>query len=147
MIVETQEKLNQVKSLLTSTKAPCLLSFNSRNNSGYATSTRKNVTKGDHVWAYIDNYGEVPYGQCVLHTCDKPHCIEPSHLFLGTRSDNMRDMHGKKRGKNQKLSEEDVLAIRQMYKDGCTYEQIAWDFDIKWRHAWDVVNRRIWKHI
>jgi hypothetical protein len=38
----------------------------------------------------------------ILHKCDYPQCINPSHLFEGTRSDNHRDMCSKGRHWNQK---------------------------------------------
>lgn len=42
---------------------------------------------------------EVPDGKYVCHHCDNPCCIRPDHLFLGTASDNTRDMYAKGRGR------------------------------------------------
>ena len=37
-------------------------------------------------------------GLKVLHHCDNTSCIRPSHLFLGTQTDNLHDMYDKGRG-------------------------------------------------
>lgn len=50
-----------------------------------------------HRLAWEDVNGPVPDGLCVLHKCDVPQCINPEHLFLGTKKDNSIDMARKGR--------------------------------------------------
>jgi hypothetical protein len=42
-------------------------------------------------------YGPIPKGMNVCHRCDNTRCVRPSHLFLGTHTDNANDRHAKKR--------------------------------------------------
>lgn len=52
---------------------------------------------GAHRVAWIFAEGPIPDGLWVLHHCDNKLCVRRSHLFLGTRTDNIRDMHDKDR--------------------------------------------------
>lgn len=48
-------------------------------------------TRNAHKVAWEITHGRVPSGLLVCHKCDVPACCEPSHLYLGTRSDNICD--------------------------------------------------------
>lgn len=45
-----------------------------------------------HRVAYGKWVGAIPDGNVLMHSCDKPACINPEHLNFGTQADNMRDM-------------------------------------------------------
>lgn len=77
----------------------CLLYTGSKDGDGYGTvSTRRGCAPAKaHRLAYEHAFGAIPAGHDVCHRCDTPACIEPTHLFAGTRTDNMRDCRTKGR--------------------------------------------------
>jgi hypothetical protein len=69
-----------------------------RNDRGYGLIWHNGRHVRAHRVALILALGSIPDGLLVLHHCDNPSCVRPSHLFVGTQADNMRDMAHKGRG-------------------------------------------------
>jgi hypothetical protein len=73
--------------------------------------------------------GPIPPNTNVLHSCDNPPCCNPEHLYLGTKSDNTRDMMLKGRG-SRKLTPEQVATMRALYAaGGVRQKDLAVQFD------------------
>lgn len=89
-----------------------------------------------HVVSYILEHGEVPDGMCVCHTCDVPLCVNPAHLWLGTRGQNNADMVAKGRhvprsfdhgtaNPMTKVTPAMIAEIVTLHEQGWTYADIA----------------------
>lgn len=69
-----------------------------RNGYGVVSFQGSNVPA--HRASWIAKNGAIPSGLVVCHRCDNPPCVNPDHLFLGTSTDNNRDMLAKGRMKH-----------------------------------------------
>ena len=105
-----------------------------------------------HRLSYELHRGEIPSDMCVCHSCDNPGCVNPDHLWVGSRKDNMVDMAAKGRapGKpgeknfNAKLCEVDVGIIRSV---GSPARKVAEFFDVSVSTIYKVRDRSLWASV
>lgn len=108
-----------------------------------------------HRISYILFNGNIPKGKCVLHKCDNRNCVNPFHFWLGSYSDNARDMISKGRqnwplGQRQwqaKLTEKDVKELRR-HKPPTNKTQIellAKEYGVSKSTISHVIHRHHWK--
>ncbi len=117
---------------------------------GHVRYNKLETTAHRVAWMIVN--GAIPEGLYVLHHCDNRSCVNPSHLFLGTALDNMRDKIEKGRvrsvcGVNHpsaKLSEEQVISIRRSSLDNKT---LSAKYQVSLALIYHIKNRKLWKHI
>jgi len=87
----------------------CWLWVCGTNNTGYGAFSLclpEFKTSIAHRAAYYIFNGPYDKKLKVLHKCDTPKCVNPSHLFLGTLKDNAADMVRKRVGNYLTLLED-----------------------------------------
>lgn len=140
----------------------------SKANKGYGAfgfrRDGRSVTVKAHRFSWELHNGPIPDGLCVLHRRDVPACVNPDHLFLGTKRDNNADMVAKgrhvpggtystaryRRGElspHAKITEGIVVRIRDRHARGESYAALARDFGLSWQTVGHIVRRERWKHV
>lgn len=136
----------------------CLEWQRARDHRGYGRVGRGTKVFLTHRMAWELTNGPIPEGTHVLHRCDNPPCGEPSHLFLGTDLDNMRDMWDKGRGapglvRGQDngmaiLTEDQVREIRRRYVPRkVTLHALAAEYGVTYSTIGYIISRKLWKHV
>lgn len=142
-------------------KGDCWIWEGCKNPKGYGVISAKPHHIMAHRLSLVLEQGVLHKGLVVMHSCDNPPCCNPSHLREGTPRENVYDCIEKKRFRvgyargeqigSHKLSEADVLAIREELKDidyiiG-KYPPIAKRYGVSTSLIGHIRNRNIWKHI
>lgn len=90
----------------------CWVWFGLLDKSGYGIF-KTEFTASAHRFSYELHKGRIPDGLHVLHTCNNPPCVNPSHLKIGTNKDNIAD---KIAAGNHKHSEETRKTLLELLK-------------------------------
>lgn len=120
---------------------------------GYGRFVHEGGTKA-HRFSYILANGPIPTNMEVLHRCDRPYCVNPDHLFLGTTIDNRADCVAKKRHTHGEthykavLTPEQVISIRAEYvyrKNSAG--KLAKKYGIAIPTVRSILSGQSWKHL
>lgn len=126
-------------------------------NGGYGLILVGSRRIKSHRYSYELHFGDTN-GLQVLHKCDRPICVNPEHLFLGSQLENIADMVSKGRqsgacGESNfkaKLSERQVLEIRRTYRKGSKlfgYRGLAARFGVCQNTIQMIISRQTWRHL
>lgn len=103
-----------------------------------------------HRVAWRLTHGDIPMGLQVCHSCDRPSCVRPDHLFVGTAADNSRDMMQKGRDQrngakwNARLT---AKQVRQIHRATDRQEDTALRFGISSSMVAMIQTGRTWRHL
>ncbi len=124
------------------------------NKGGYGIIGTNKKTELTHRFSWILHNENIPNGMCVLHICDNRRCVNPSHLFLGTKKDNSHDRDKKDRqskGESNgraKLTEDQVKQIRMLYiEENLTQREIGKIFNVDHTTVGSIYRNKTWRHI
>jgi len=94
--------------------------------------------------------GAIPSKVSVLHRCDNPSCVRPTHLFVGDQRANMQDaaqkgrlppkLHRTKGNTHPltKIREEDLEALRARYAAGEKRKDLALEYGVSYKTIWSI---------
>lgn len=130
----------------------CWIWTRSKSKDGYGKVWYNGKLVSTHRLIYQLFNKEIPKGMYVLHKCDNSQCVNPDHLFLGTHTDNMRDMVNKKRAatgeeNGSRLTEQDVKEIKIRLRNGDKVCMIAKCFHVHTNAISDIKRKRTWKNV
>lgn len=97
----------------------------STNNSGYGIFTFEGRHVPAHRLAHEIYNGPIVGGLHVLHSCDRPICVNPGHLRMGTPKDNTRDSVMRGRVRSSMFTQEAQDRIVSLRRQGMTLQELA----------------------
>ena len=134
------------QSYLPEPNTGCWLWEKYTDSSGYGRISIGDKQQAAHRFSWQIYRGKIPKRMLVCHRCDTPACVNPAHLFLGTKSDNANDAAQKGRlGTPKRLTEEKVKEIKRLLETGGSQRKIAKQFGVSSVTINAIHNGRIWR--
>jgi len=143
------------------TSGDCWLWRGAVNTKGYGhlgiTRNKKHETPNAQRISYLLTRGEIDDKLSVLHHCDNPSCVNPSHLFAGTITDNNNDSVAKGRWNTEprikygedswraKLSNHDAFMIKAREFLGERQTWLGIEYGVDSPAIWKMCNGYSWK--
>lgn len=111
-----------------------------------------------HRVSYMLFVGPIPDNHDVCHRCDVRDCVNPSHLFCGTRSENIQDAKAKGRLRTTasrigtahhcaKLSDDNVREIKDALAAGQSKRTLSTLYGVTEPAIRSIATGKTWKHI
>ena len=105
-----------------------------------------------HRLSYQEFVGPIPDGLHVCHSCDNRACWNPGHLWLGTRSDNIKDAVAKgrwvtQRGEKHKRAVITAETVRSIRASPLGKTLAAKQFGVSRTQVSRIRRRESWKHV
>lgn len=121
-----------------------------KDRDGYGRMRLRGAERFVHRISYEAWVAPLEDGKVIMHMCDTPACCNPDHLRQGTRADNNADCaakgrkpKGSKNG-NARLTEYQVLKIREWYSQGMSQEELSKIFNISRVQIRKIINYQNW---
>lgn len=94
------------------------------------------------------HFGEIPEGMQVLHQCDNPPCVNPSHLRLGTQKDNMAEQRERSRtplGEQRAHTKLTLTQVREIKRRrGEKLRELGAEFGVADTTIWKIQHGKKW---
>ena len=117
----------------------CWIWTGPRNTYNYGRVSIEGIDYPAHRIAALLKYKEWPEVAC--HTCDNPLCVNPNHIYSGTKESNARDAADRGRRYDQRILTADIEDIRRMYhNEGKTQQEIADIYGVMKGVIWHKIN-------
>jgi hypothetical protein len=146
---------------------PCHIWTAGRSVDGYGRFVfNGKVVNAGHVALWLAT-GSLPI-YCALHRCDNPPCVNPAHLYDGTKRDNALDraarkpssypsgarwhdrllanpeLHSGESNGRAKISEVDAWSIRDLFASGTSAKTLSEGFDLTVTTIWNILHGDLW---